>query len=80
MRIRVEADRRVTTFHTTVDLIVVDEVTRQPIGRPVLTVAIDIHTPFVAGFYLALNYPSTLLAKVCVVRVRAGGMACGART
>ena len=43
MRIRVEADRRVTTLHTTVDLIVVDEVTRQPVGRPVLTVAIDIY-------------------------------------
>ena len=62
------------------DLIVVDEVTRQPMGRPVFTVAIDIHTAFVAGFYLALNYPSTLLAGVCDVRVREGGMACGART
>lgn len=30
--------------HTIVDLIVVDEVTRTPIGRPVLTLAIDIHT------------------------------------
>jgi putative transposase len=54
--------------HTTVDLIVVDEVTRQPIGRPVLTLAIDVHTRFVTGFYLALDYPSTLRAGVCVAQ------------
>jgi putative transposase len=52
--------------HTTVDLIVVDDVTRQPIGRPVLTVAIDVHTRLVTGFYLAMDYPSTLRAGVCV--------------
>ena len=54
--------------HTTVDLIVVDEVTRQPIGRPVLTVAIDVYTRLVTGFYLALDYPSTLRAGVCVAQ------------
>ena len=54
--------------HTTVDLIVVDEVTRQPIGRPVLTLAIDVHTRLVTGFYLALDYPSTLRAGVCVAQ------------
>ena len=30
------------TYHTIVDMIVVDEETRQPIGRPALTIAIDI--------------------------------------
>ena len=54
--------------HTTVDLIVVDELTRQPIGRPVLTLAIDVHTRLVTGFYLALDYPSTLRAGVCVAQ------------
>ena len=44
--------------HTIVDLIVVDEVTRTPIGRPVLTLAIDIHTRVVTGFYLGLDHPS----------------------
>jgi Rhodopirellula transposase DDE domain len=44
----------------TVDLIVVDEVTRTPIGRPVLTLAIDIHTRVATGFYLDLDYPSIL--------------------
>lgn len=54
--------------HTTVDLIVVDEVTRQPLGRPILTLAIDVHTRVVTGFYLALDHPSTLRAGVCVAQ------------
>jgi putative transposase len=54
--------------HTTVDLIVVDEVTRAPIGRPVLTLAIDIHTRVVTGFYLGLDHPSSLRAGVCVAQ------------
>jgi putative transposase len=54
--------------HTIVDLIVVDEVTRAPIGRPVLTLAIDIHTRVVTGFYLALDHPSILRAGVCVAQ------------
>lgn len=52
--------------HAVVDLIVVDEVSREPIGRPVLTLAIDVHTRVVTGFYLGLDHPSTLRAGVCV--------------
>jgi len=51
-----------------VDLIVVDEVTRTPIGRPVLTLAIDVHTRVVTGFYLGLDHPSILRAGVCVAQ------------
>ena len=54
--------------HTIVDLIVVDEVTRTPIGRPVLTLAIDIHTRVVTGFYLGLDHPSILRAGVCIAQ------------
>ena len=36
--------------------------------RPVLTLAIDVHTRLVTGFYLALDYPSTLRAGVCVAQ------------
>lgn len=54
--------------HTVVDLIVVDEITRTPIGRPVLTLAIDIHTRVVTGFYLGLDHPSILRAGVCVAQ------------
>jgi putative transposase len=51
--------------HTVVDIIIVDEVTRQPIDRPILTLAIDVCTRMVTGVYLALDYPSTLRAGVC---------------
>ena len=51
--------------HTVVDIIVVDEVTRQTIDRPILTLAIDVCTRMVTGFYLALDHPSTLRAGVC---------------
>ena len=36
--------------HTPVDVIVVDEAHRLPIGRPWLTLAIDVATRVVAGF------------------------------
>jgi putative transposase len=45
--------------HTTSILIVVDEETRLPIGRPYLTIAIDICTRMVAGFHLSLDAPSS---------------------
>ena len=38
--------------HTLVDVVVVDEVDREPIGRPWLTLAIDVATRAVPGFYL----------------------------
>lgn len=43
--------------HTLVDVIVVDEEHRRPIGRPALTLAIDVCTRMVAGFYLSLDPP-----------------------
>ena len=46
--------------HTLVDIIVVDERERKPIGRPWLTLAIDIATRTVPGFYLSLHAPSSL--------------------
>lgn len=54
--------------YTVVDLIVVDEITRMPIGRPILTLAIDIHTRMVTGFCLALDHPSILRAGVCAAQ------------
>jgi len=44
--------------HTLVDVVVVDEVDREPIGRPWLTLAIDVATRAVPGFYLSLEAPS----------------------
>ena len=46
--------------HTPVDVIVVDNERRLPIGRPWLTLAIDVATRTVAGFYVSLWDPSAL--------------------
>jgi putative transposase len=46
--------------HTPVDVIVVDERDRLPIGRPWLSLAIDIATRTVPGFYVSLDPPSTV--------------------
>lgn len=45
--------------HTKVDLMLVDDVTRASIGRPWLTLVMDIHTRMVLGFLLSLEAPST---------------------
>ena len=44
--------------HTLVDIIIVDELERRPIGRPWITLAIDVATRVVLGFYLSLRTPS----------------------
>jgi putative transposase len=53
--------------HTIVDLIVVDEETRLPIGRPYLTIAVDICTRMVAGFHLSLDAPSSASVGLCLL-------------
>ena len=52
--------------HTVVDVVVVDEVDRKPLGRPVVTFAIDVATRMVTGFYLGFDEPSVLRAGVCL--------------
>ena len=44
--------------HTKVDLILVDPIEREPIGRPWVTLAIDVHSRCIAGFHLSLEAPS----------------------
>jgi putative transposase len=46
--------------HTPVDVIVVDEQDRLPVGRPWLTLIIDVGSRVVAGFCVSLDDPSTL--------------------
>lgn len=53
--------------HTIVDVIVVDEQFRKPIGRPVLTIAIDVCTRMVAGFHLSLDPPSSTSVGLCLL-------------
>jgi putative transposase len=52
--------------HTLVDVIVVDSSTRKPIQRPWLTLAIDVCSRCVAGFYLSLEPPSATSVALCV--------------
>ncbi|MEM6663883.1 MAG: Mu transposase C-terminal domain-containing protein [Pseudomonadota bacterium] len=52
--------------HTKADVTVVDPVTRHPLGRPTLTVAIDVNTRMVLGFHLSLEPPSLLSVALCL--------------
>lgn len=53
--------------HTKVDLIVVDEQTREPLGRPWITIAMDVFTRMVTGFYLTMDNPSRLSVSLCLL-------------
>ncbi|CAL1241951.1 Mu transposase C-terminal domain-containing protein [Candidatus Methylocalor cossyra] len=55
--------------HTVIDLIVVDERDRQPIGRPYLTIAIDVFTRCVVGMVVTLEAPSAVSVGLCLAHV-----------
>lgn len=52
--------------HTKVDLILVDEINRIPIGRPWITVAIDVYSRMIVGYYLSFDAPSFLSVGLCI--------------
>ncbi len=52
--------------HTPVDLILVDPLDREPIGRPWLTVAIDTYSRCIAGFHVTLEAPSATSVGLCL--------------
>lgn len=52
--------------HTLVDVIIVDRAYRQPLQRPWLTLAIDVASRMVAGFYLTLEPPSALSVALVI--------------
>lgn len=47
----------IQTDHTQLDVVVVDEKTGEPIGRPYLTLAVDVYSRMVYGYYLSLEAP-----------------------
>jgi putative transposase len=53
--------------HTRVDVIVVDPETGKPCGRPWLTLAMDVFTRMVTGFYLTMDPPSRLSISLCLL-------------
>lgn len=52
--------------HTPIDLIIVDDAHRKPIGRLWLTLSIDVHSRMITGYYLALEEPSEISVAMCV--------------
>lgn len=52
--------------HTPLDIIVVDSTFRKPIGRPYLTLAIDVYSRMVAGFYISLQAPGYFSVSQCL--------------
>lgn len=52
--------------HTLVDLILVDGEDRIPIGRPWITVAIDVFSRMVVGWYVSLDPPGALGTGICI--------------
>ncbi|MER8900034.1 hypothetical protein NKI35_30710 [Mesorhizobium sp. M0676] len=49
------------------DVFVVDEETRLPLGRPWVTVALDIFSRMVTGLYLTMEAPSRLSTSLCIL-------------
>ena len=52
--------------HTVIDVIVVDERERQPIGRPYLTAAIDVCSRSLVGMVVTLEAPSAVSVGLCL--------------
>jgi putative transposase len=52
--------------HTPVDIILVDDKHRKPIGRPWITLAIDVFSRMVVGYYLSFDPPSGTSVAMCV--------------
>lgn len=52
--------------HTMVDIMLVDEIHRISIGRPWITLAIDVFSRMVAGWYISFDPPGTLSTGICI--------------
>ncbi len=52
--------------HTPVDLVLVDDVHRRPVGRPWITLAIDVYSRMVAGFYVSFDPPGAMAVGLCL--------------
>lgn len=52
--------------HTPLDIILVDSHSRKPLGRPYLTLTIDVYSRMVAGFYLSMQAPGYFSVSQCL--------------
>src|SRR2546426_6935098 len=58
--------QRVSMDHTPIDMIVVDDNSMLPLGRPTITSALDEHTRCPMGFYTGFEPPSCLSVMRCL--------------
>ncbi len=52
--------------HTQLDVMAVDDKTRQPLGRPWITLAIDSFSRVITGVYITPDSPSAVSAGMCI--------------
>lgn len=52
--------------HTELDIILVDDVYRRPVGRPWIALAIDVFSRMVVGFYISFDPPDAMSVGLCV--------------
>lgn len=52
--------------HSRADVLVVDDRLRLPLGRPWVTVAMDVHTRMIVGIVVSLESPSSFAAGRCI--------------
>ena len=58
--------------HTPMDVIVVDDFHRLPIDRAFLTIAVDVFSKMIVGFYISLDAPGALATGLCISRAILG--------
>lgn len=54
--------------HTEADVMLVEENTRLAMGRPTITLAIDVYSRMVVGCYVSMEKPSAVAAGMCLAR------------
>ncbi|MCU0238900.1 MAG: DDE-type integrase/transposase/recombinase [Pyrinomonadaceae bacterium] len=52
--------------HTKLDIILVDDIERESIGRPWITLAIDVYSRMVVGFYVSFDAPGDISTGICI--------------
>jgi putative transposase len=52
--------------HAILDIIIVDDLYGIPIGRPWITLAIDVFSRMVVGFFISLDRPNTMSVGLCL--------------
>ncbi len=52
--------------HTPLDIEIVDEQYREAIGKAYLTLAIDVFSRMIVGYYLSLEAPSATSVAMCI--------------